>query len=545
HSMGGLVARQYIQSNDYQDDINKLIFLGTPHLGAPKDYLVWEAGELDKGILDQIMHFILTKEAQKHNYSDLFTYIRNEPISSIQELLPIYNYLVDASPLSVRHYPTGYPVSSFLENLNNNLSVLTDSGVTVYNIIGDTQDNSTINYIRVVPSAGLPLWEHGYPEGFDESTGDRGLIWGSGDGTVPVQSSDVFSESITISSDHRNLPTNSEFQILTELLGPGQYTTVDDMHFPNLILIIKLLSPVDMQVIAPDGKRIGKDFTSNQEINEIPFAFYSGFQTDDEYVTIINPEDGQYKIITQGTGSGGEYTVSSALISDTQDLEQNFQANIASGQIENLNLNLSSADNTIGIIPEDTIPPQITIVSPEAKDYLHSDNLNINYSVVDNESGVFSSSAKFDTINVENGEDIDLFYQPLGSHDFTVQTKDNVNNQSSVAVQFRVIATIDSTISDINRAYSLGWITKKSTRDSLIRQINKATKLITKIQRIKQKLSDKHNLLKKVQKIERRLDDALSRIILRKLAVLKKTGTINQQAYDVISSDINWLINNN
>ena len=546
HSMGGLVARQYIQSSDYEDDIDKLIFLGTPHSGASESYLTWAGGvvTIKNDVGARVSKKIFQNEAKQNGYNSIFDYIRNKPISSIQELLPIYNYLVDASPLSMRYYPTGYPTNPFLENLNNNLSVLTDSGVTVYNIIGDTQDNSTINYIRVVPSANLPLWEHGYPEGFDESTGDRGLIWGSGDGTVPVQSSDVFSESITISSDHRNLPTNAELQILTELLGPGQYTTVDDMHFPNLILIIKLLSPVDMQVIAPDGKRIGKDFTSNQEINEIPYAFYSGFQTDDEYVTIINPEDGQYKIITQGTGNGGEYTVSSALVSDTQDLEQDFQAYIATGQIENLNLNLFSSDSTINITPEDTTPPHITIISPQNQDYLHSDNLNINYSAVDNESGVFSSSAKFDTINVENGEDIDLFYQPLGSHDFTVQAKDNVNNQFSESVQFRVIATIDSTVSDINRAYSLGWIVKKSTRDSLIRQINKATKLITKIQRVEQKLSDKPKALDKIQKIEKKLDAILGKLILIKLSVFKRIKAINQEAYDTISADINWLINN-
>ena len=44
HSMGGLVAREYTQSADYENDIDQLIFLGTPHRGSPKDYLAWEAG---------------------------------------------------------------------------------------------------------------------------------------------------------------------------------------------------------------------------------------------------------------------------------------------------------------------------------------------------------------------------------------------------------------------------------------------------------------------------------------------------------------------
>ena len=116
--------------------------------------------------------------------------------------------------------------------------------------------------------------------------------------------------------------------------------------------------------------------------------------------------------------------------------------------------------------------------------------------------------------------------------------------QSSAEIQFRIIATVDSTISDINRAYELGWIKKQSVRDSLIRQLNKATKIIEKIQDIGQRFSDKPKISDKIQKIEKRLDDVFARIILHKLSLLKKTGKINQQAYDVISEDINWLINN-
>lgn len=531
HSMGGLVARQYIESSDYQDDIDDLIFLGTPHLGAPKDYLMWEAGELDKGISDQILHFLLTREAKKQEFSNLFDYIRNKPIPSVQELLPIYNYLVDANPLSVRHYPENYPTNSFLENLDDNLSLLTESDVKIFNIIGELQDNSTINYIRVVSSTQPPLWEHGYPEGFDEQEGDRGLILGVGDGTVPTQSSDIFPDSLSIDVDHRSLPTNAELQVLNDLLGPGQYETVDDPHFFDIkLLIIKLLSPVDMQVVAPDGKRIGKDFESGQIINEIPYAFYSGFQTDDEYITIINPVDGEYEVVAQGTDNGGEYTLSTALISNDQALEQDFQAYITGGQIEGLNINLSADDGTIDISPEDTTPPEIVITSPGNTDYLHSESFDINYSVSDSESGVFSSLAKLDNINVENGESIDLFFQALGNHEFIVEAQDNVNNEISQTVQFRLIATIDSTISDISRAFSLGWIEKEQVKDNLIKDLNTATKILEKNEMAEDKLS---------------LDILFCRLLLIKLEVLKDTGKINQQAYDVISADINWLINNN
>ena len=34
--MGGLLAREYIESDYYEDDIDQLITIGTPHLGSTK-----------------------------------------------------------------------------------------------------------------------------------------------------------------------------------------------------------------------------------------------------------------------------------------------------------------------------------------------------------------------------------------------------------------------------------------------------------------------------------------------------------------------------
>jgi hypothetical protein len=45
HSMGGLTAREYIRSNYYQNDIAKLVTVGTPHLGSKADEVnIWWRG---------------------------------------------------------------------------------------------------------------------------------------------------------------------------------------------------------------------------------------------------------------------------------------------------------------------------------------------------------------------------------------------------------------------------------------------------------------------------------------------------------------------
>lgn len=50
HSMGGLVARAYIQDDAlYRNDVNKFAMVGTPNHGSAKAYFAWEGGELTNG----------------------------------------------------------------------------------------------------------------------------------------------------------------------------------------------------------------------------------------------------------------------------------------------------------------------------------------------------------------------------------------------------------------------------------------------------------------------------------------------------------------
>ncbi len=52
HSMGGLVVRSLLyQEPDYKDKIDKVIFLGTPHLGAPSASVVWSLNEVYDKVL--------------------------------------------------------------------------------------------------------------------------------------------------------------------------------------------------------------------------------------------------------------------------------------------------------------------------------------------------------------------------------------------------------------------------------------------------------------------------------------------------------------
>ena len=93
HSMGGLVARSYIQGSDYQNDIDQVIFLGTPHLGAPESYLKYEGAEFVEK-WDWFKKYFFQIEAAFNGYLDLTDYIRVQ-VPAVEQLLPIYSYLKD------------------------------------------------------------------------------------------------------------------------------------------------------------------------------------------------------------------------------------------------------------------------------------------------------------------------------------------------------------------------------------------------------------------------------------------------------------------
>ena len=90
-SMGGLVARAYAESSNYQNDINQLIFLATPQNGAPQAYLGWEGGSFGKDTTSMFINAMLSMQAKYYNYNSVFDYVRNFPIQSVREILPTYN----------------------------------------------------------------------------------------------------------------------------------------------------------------------------------------------------------------------------------------------------------------------------------------------------------------------------------------------------------------------------------------------------------------------------------------------------------------------
>jgi len=325
HSMGGLVARSYIEMGGYErKNVDQLITLGTPHHGSPLAYLYWEAGEGFFNVKERIVKHHFIQEAKHNGYDTLFAYIRAR-VPSIAELLPDYNYLIDADSQSEKEYLyDNYPRNIFLEELNADQNREKLSQVDFMNIVGETENAKTISEIRVESSGSEGKWENGVPENFYNNDTDQGLNYSNGDLTVPLRSaSDIeTNQPVSITSSHNDLPTKAQCIVIAELTGmlegDCQYTTV--FNITN-ILLINVFSPIDIQVVAPDGKRVGKNFTNGEIFNEIDGAYYSGYDgIDSEFITIPDPEDGEYQILTQGTDNGAYKIEASKITEDENDV---------------------------------------------------------------------------------------------------------------------------------------------------------------------------------------------------------------------------------
>ena len=370
HSMGGLVSRQYIEGNDYGDDVDQLITLGTPHRGAPESYATWVGGECISSFKCVALKLQLNNEAEHAGYSELYKYIQ-EGVVSVGQLLPDYSYLKNISDGSLRGYPADYPRNFFLENLNSQENIDKLNLIRFWNIVGDSKKDTTAVSVRV---GGLfpyssGKWEYGFPESFDTTDTDQGFTRGKGDGTVPLMSAEFPSQTIdkkVVTAAHTELPKKAQCEALEALTAKTDCQYIDEWSITN-ILRLDIFSPIDVQVVSPSGKRVGKDFATGEILSEIPGAFYSGYTTETEFVTIPNPEDGEYRIFTEGVDGGGHYRIEASSIKEDSDTgmvsqsQKNFEGEAVAGAVVEAPLVIEDAVVVVEEDSGDTTPPETTI----------------------------------------------------------------------------------------------------------------------------------------------------------------------------------------
>lgn len=393
HSMGGLVARFYAESDIYDNDINQIFFLGTPQLGSTGAYPIWETGftGYEEAFFGMFLRFVLVEEAATNKYfgeNAVRDYIHNE-VTSVGQTLPVYSYL------NSNIYPLGHPINSELELLNSNAGLLATRGIKIVNIIGDTGP-STLGGLNVVSYDGQPQWEYGEPIGLSTGNIYDGVGFVHGDGTVSVESQsfipgkDIYLDGV----EHIDIPRSSTKTIFKELsIGTNPLITTAI----NTILMIKAYSPVDFYVLAPDGKRVG--FNNNgTAFSEIDGAFYTGNASETEFMTIPNPLPGEYKVMTFGTGTGSyEIEATYADGSKNSTVSSSYLGQATPGKEDKILVELTPELGMIEAKIEDKTPPVTTleITGNKVGDYYNT-QVVVSFSATDAESGVEKTEYSLD-----------------------------------------------------------------------------------------------------------------------------------------------------
>lgn len=327
HSMGGLVSLDYLYDQTYQNDIRKLVMIGTPVLGSSKAYSVWEGGLIpdDWQPLDLYLDILSVKKENKgKDFYDLI----HEKVPAVGQLMPRYDFVrkngeTDPVPFYEMHHQNEY-IEELLNKIfdsdysfdSNNILMIEGTEVeTAKEVLVDDYDGEKSD----------KLWLDGKPNPFPLKKEEK-----KGDGTVLNESSAVFflpgatKEQIS-GAGHSDLPTLAIEKVHNFLeLGDvsNEYALAEKRR-----LVFAFACPIEVTVVDPDGKKI------NRNSSEIANAyFYDDGQTDGyKIVEIQKPKKGDYRLELTGTGSG-EYHIFGFSTDGDQTTDVSIEGEIEKGQ---------------------------------------------------------------------------------------------------------------------------------------------------------------------------------------------------------------------
>jgi len=294
HSMGGLLAEDYIDQYGH-DSINKLIFVGTPHLGSPKSAKTIMHGD---NLSIPFLNRGTVKELSKN-------------MPSIYELLPNQNYFSETNGYLMTSSNTNAPRLNYNESKKFILSRGGNSNVFAQaeNFFAKNLEDTDFTGVDTYNIAGC--WtgtQSAYS--YRTTTGSLAQIgYGNGDGTVPLASADY----INIASNkkyyvksikHAELPSaNGVRQLMLDILSnslgslAGNITqNSNNCNLQGVSLLWR--SPVTVHIYDSGNNHLGPGDNDSIDL-DIPGADYEII--DGEKFVFLPTSDGQTYTI-QGLG---------------------------------------------------------------------------------------------------------------------------------------------------------------------------------------------------------------------------------------------------
>ena len=292
HSLGGLVARTYVQNNQ-DNPVDQLLTLGSPLKGIPSIYYPWEGGDLSKSLPSwQRIGASLLLHLRKPGFSTNMEAIRTV-IPALKDLLPTFNYLKENS----QEKPLNQMLqkNDWLIDLNNSLP---NHLIPITNNLVGLLSNSTMRWINISNPSWLDkllgLWIDGKPNSDEYADGDQ---------TVLVESASLVGANVINLENigHQELVTSKEGQQkIIEVLGlnPSSISTISNNLNYESALVFQIASPATLEIFDGNGNSVG--------------------QGDGRLMIIPNAQEGEYQAKLTGT-TEGQYTLYVGQIAQNND----------------------------------------------------------------------------------------------------------------------------------------------------------------------------------------------------------------------------------
>ncbi|KKU03285.1 MAG: Triacylglycerol lipase [Candidatus Amesbacteria bacterium GW2011_GWA1_46_35] len=322
HSLGGLVARAYAQSNP--EKIDKLLTVGSPHRGVGEAFYLWEGANPQGFTGWQKLAMKLLLRVNRDQYDTEVAEVQ-ALFPALRNVLPIYEFLKNRDG-SIKPIAGLTWTNNFLPGLDSQLGSILAKLQTLSSNWGNT-----VKFIQVEPRSLADIltgrWVDGKPTGQKE--------YDNGDGAVLLSSSQISGAPVNDELSGKNHTEIISKEIsqkkILEMLGlPASGQDVNQPNYDSAI-IVTTASPVDFQVSGPGGT----------------------FLPEDGIVVISNPADGDYQVTVSPAGGGGNYTLYFGRIKGDDEAWQEVSDSVASGQTDQHQFGVQLSQANLGDTPLD------------------------------------------------------------------------------------------------------------------------------------------------------------------------------------------------
>jgi len=311
HSMGGLVARAYVQSNEYQNDVAHLVTLGSPHRGAAKAYPYWEGGnryqsgedELWQMGLDLIISYF--KPPSPLVPDAILMGIIRTAASGVRDIMPTETYLFDED-LDPRAEDGMEHRNTNLASMNEGLDLLYGRTSLATFAIIDVPETTDRFIVRDRYLWEAPKWDDGAPVWARENE-----FWTTfGDGTVPAASAilsdpNVHVEYFDFDGEHKHSMMANAEDVITAVLAFLEISSAAPPTEPliDTALAMYVNGPAEIEVTDPSGRVVSS--TSRAANFEVEGQEYFSVSLGDYKLVMVGPViEGDYQVKISGSAEG-------------------------------------------------------------------------------------------------------------------------------------------------------------------------------------------------------------------------------------------------